>query len=210
MDRSSEPFSVVAEYFGRGLFNKIVLVNEDSEQKPSRSSITGKYQNAQKLVNETIPTASLNNVNEIYQINKNTEGKLRMYEGNSDIKKAMPEGRMRMQEQKQYNKQSYSDTKLYQNAPNILLKNDVDLKSKTSPMNSPRNHISTRTTISSQVHAQSKNPFDDEDDEDSIPNNTEYDSSKNPFEEDLGDEEGIDKNNQIDKYDNNLNPFAED
>lgn len=30
LDRSTEPFSVVAEYFGRGLFNKIVLVEEDN------------------------------------------------------------------------------------------------------------------------------------------------------------------------------------
>lgn len=29
LDRSTEPFSVVAEYFGRGLFNKIVIVSED-------------------------------------------------------------------------------------------------------------------------------------------------------------------------------------
>lgn len=28
LDRSSEPFSVVAEYFGRGLFNKIQIIEE--------------------------------------------------------------------------------------------------------------------------------------------------------------------------------------
>lgn len=28
LDRSSEPFSVVAEYFGRGLFNKIEIIEE--------------------------------------------------------------------------------------------------------------------------------------------------------------------------------------
>lgn len=28
LDRSIEPFSVVAEYFGRGMFNKIVIVEE--------------------------------------------------------------------------------------------------------------------------------------------------------------------------------------
>lgn len=27
LDRSIEPFSVVAEYFGRGMFNKIVIVD---------------------------------------------------------------------------------------------------------------------------------------------------------------------------------------
>lgn len=32
LDRSTEPFSVVAEYFGRGLFNKIVLVEEDNDE----------------------------------------------------------------------------------------------------------------------------------------------------------------------------------
>lgn len=29
LDRSMEPFSVVAEYFGRGLFNQLVIVEED-------------------------------------------------------------------------------------------------------------------------------------------------------------------------------------
>lgn len=29
LDRSIEPFSVVAEYFGRGMFNKIVIVDDD-------------------------------------------------------------------------------------------------------------------------------------------------------------------------------------
>lgn len=29
LDRSTKPFSVVAEYFGRGLFNKIVIIKED-------------------------------------------------------------------------------------------------------------------------------------------------------------------------------------
>lgn len=31
LDRSAEPFSIVAEYFGRGLFNKIVIVDEADE-----------------------------------------------------------------------------------------------------------------------------------------------------------------------------------
>lgn len=35
LDRSTEPFSVVAEYFGRGLFNKIVLVEEDNDEVDS-------------------------------------------------------------------------------------------------------------------------------------------------------------------------------
>lgn len=29
LDRSTEPFSVVAEYLGRGLFNKIIIVEEE-------------------------------------------------------------------------------------------------------------------------------------------------------------------------------------
>lgn len=29
LDRSVEPFSVIAEYFGRGLFNKIVVFDEN-------------------------------------------------------------------------------------------------------------------------------------------------------------------------------------
>lgn len=33
LDRSNDPFSVVAEYFGRGLFNKIVIVDEQENQE---------------------------------------------------------------------------------------------------------------------------------------------------------------------------------
>lgn len=31
LNRSNEPFSVVAEYFGHGMFNKIFIVNEPDE-----------------------------------------------------------------------------------------------------------------------------------------------------------------------------------
>lgn len=31
LDRSTEPFSVVAEYFGHGMFNKIFIVEEPDE-----------------------------------------------------------------------------------------------------------------------------------------------------------------------------------
>lgn len=31
LDRNAEPFSVVAEYFGHGMFNKIVIVEEPDE-----------------------------------------------------------------------------------------------------------------------------------------------------------------------------------
>lgn len=33
LDRSIEPFSVVAEYFGRGMFNKIVIVEEQEQDE---------------------------------------------------------------------------------------------------------------------------------------------------------------------------------
>lgn len=39
LDRSIEPFSVVAEYFGRGLFNKIVIVEEQDDVNADVSSI---------------------------------------------------------------------------------------------------------------------------------------------------------------------------
>lgn len=39
LDRSIEPFSVVAEYFGRGMFNKIVIVEESDEVSQDVSKI---------------------------------------------------------------------------------------------------------------------------------------------------------------------------
>lgn len=32
LDRSTEPFALVAEYMGYGLFNEIVIVNEDEDE----------------------------------------------------------------------------------------------------------------------------------------------------------------------------------
>lgn len=35
LDRAVEPFSVVAEYFGRGMFNKILIIEEEDEVEVS-------------------------------------------------------------------------------------------------------------------------------------------------------------------------------
>lgn len=38
LDRSIEPFAVVAEYFGRGMFNQIVIVDEQDETRSEVST----------------------------------------------------------------------------------------------------------------------------------------------------------------------------
>lgn len=39
LNRSNDPFSVVAEYFAHGMFNKIVIVDDKSEDIPQEVSV---------------------------------------------------------------------------------------------------------------------------------------------------------------------------
>lgn len=84
LDRSHDPFSVVAEYFGRELFNNILIVDEPDNNEVSHSLgrfvITLKNpemfqinQNTIQPVKHTIPTK---------EYGAGAEAKLRLQEGN--------------------------------------------------------------------------------------------------------------------------------
>lgn len=59
LDRSSEPFSVVTEYFGRGLFNKIVIVDEDSDSLIRLNDINRNNQKVIQLQQTTSQAKSI-------------------------------------------------------------------------------------------------------------------------------------------------------
>ena len=89
LNDSVEPFALVADYFGRGLFNKILLVDEDDEETQV-SADTIKI--SQKKISDSIKEIP---------ISYPTEGKLRLDERPSKQISIQPsEGRIRVQEQR--------------------------------------------------------------------------------------------------------------
>uniref|UniRef100_A0A1L8DVY0 Vacuolar protein sorting-associated protein 11 homolog n=1 Tax=Nyssomyia neivai TaxID=330878 RepID=A0A1L8DVY0_9DIPT len=181
LDRSPEPFSVVAEYFGRGLFNKIVIVEENTNTesiKPT-SGVAAKLPDAR--IKAPRPISSQNTI---------AEARLRVQEvQSSKVDIPVAEGRMRAQERRRNN--------VYSSSLEANLTWRKDPNAKTPPVGSPRR--TAVNAISKNLAIQPKNPFDDD---------AQYDESKNPFADDddlsVGREAST---NPFDDYDSNLNPF---
>lgn len=157
LSATHEPFSVVAEYFGLGLFNKIVLVSDDDdEEKPNVEEL-----NIPKKVNLR-PQANPISM---------TEGKVRLEENlrtNIDRKAPPSEGRLRMQEMS-YGTQSKPAAAKPAATPVSQVfhpKKKVEIKQNV-PVNYPI----------------AANPFDSEDDESNpfAKDEKSYDPSKDPF-----------------------------
>lgn len=89
IEKSHEPFGVVAEYFSRGLFNKIVLLSDDEDESSFENvTIVRKPTQQQRTVEKPLPNVS--------------EAKTRLEEAlssNVQHKTQLSEGRMRLQEQ---------------------------------------------------------------------------------------------------------------
>lgn len=158
LNSSPEPFSVIASYYGRGLFNKIVLVaDDDDEVKPNPEEINiPKKPTQRQQVNPMLIT----------------EAKMRLEESlrnNVEHKPQLSEGRLRLQEQSHKTAVPAAVNK----APvqKVIPKKKVDVKPRAAPVNYP-------------IRA---NPFDDDDtnpfgkDED-----INYDDAKNPFADEAG------------------------
>ncbi|CAK1555893.1 unnamed protein product [Leptosia nina] len=184
LQQQHDPFAVVSEYFGRGLFNKVTVVTEPPSPSPPQSAPAQPAQAA-------APTSILN-------YGPGAEAKLRLQEGQSKqlyvstAAKQMapkgssvvpvPEGRMRVLEQQQYS--SSLEANMTRLEPVHEIKRDkVPLRISPTP-------------ISGAIS--NGNPFEDT-----------YDEAKNPFAEE--EEEDTDPTNPFaenDDYDKNLNPFA--
>ncbi|KAJ6646297.1 Vacuolar protein sorting-associated protein 11 like [Pseudolycoriella hygida] len=182
LDRSTEPFSVVAEYFGRGLFNKIVLVEEDNNEIN------------QNVVSQRIKDQS--QVNPFNNYGAGAEAKIRMDEGSTTKNRLdparkipVPEARMRFQEANRFS------TSLEANItrPPVVR----DKSPRVTPFGSPKKQ--SNSISKNIVNQRAKNPFEDGDG---------YDDSKNPFAEDEKDGADAEQGNPFGEYDDNLNPFA--
>jgi hypothetical protein len=111
----------------------------------------------------------------------------------------MSEGRVRVEERKPVNRDTYKSSLqanlTWDTLPKKVASSSVNVPSKPSPK------ISANLSNSSKNTAAAPNPFDDEDDD----TNNDYDNTKNPFAEEGGDDSG--GSNKI-NYDDRLNPFA--
>ncbi|XP_052743338.1 vacuolar protein sorting-associated protein 11 homolog [Bicyclus anynana] len=184
-----DPFTVVSEYFGRGLFNKVTVVTEPPEPSASPPAPAPAHAPAVASAQTYGPGA---------------EAKLRLQEGQSKqvfIPNAtkqvapkgtsvipVPEGRMRLLEQQQYT------SSLEANLTRLQPK--VHKSPYQSPLPSRKEEPKLPQSISTAIANEGKNPFDDT-----------YDEAKNPF----ADDDSQDTKNPFaedDDYDKNLNPFA--
>uniref|UniRef100_A0A6B2EKS8 Vacuolar protein sorting-associated protein 11 homolog n=1 Tax=Phlebotomus kandelakii TaxID=1109342 RepID=A0A6B2EKS8_9DIPT len=192
LDRSPEPFSVVAEYFGRGLFNKIVIVEENTNAETNRSTIGG-YNEAVKL-KESRAKAATASTTGYNTYGTGAEARMRVQEvQSSKVDIPMAEGRMRTQERHKNRDNVYSSSL----EANMTWRKETN--SKTPPVGSPRR--AANTISKNLAPSKSINPFEDE---------IQYDDSKNPFAGDDDEEPALGKEastNPFDDYDSNLNPF---
>lgn len=156
---SQDAFTVIADYYGRGLFNKIVLVSDDDDEvKPSHDEVN-------------IPKRTPNPRQQASAMPM-TEGKIRLEErlrNNVEHKPQLSEGRLRFQDVKPSN--AAPQTSKFVPPSQKFVAKKPEPKPKAAPVNYP-------------IKA---NPFDEEDsnpfgkDED-----IKYDNAKNPFDDDAG------------------------
>ncbi|XP_059608812.1 vacuolar protein sorting-associated protein 11 homolog [Phlebotomus argentipes] len=197
LDRSAEPFSIVADYFGRGLFNKIVIVEENTNVEGNKATIRG-FSGAAKLA-EAKMKASAAPAPSYSSYGTGAEARMRVQEVQASGKVDIPvaEGRMRVQERQKHRDNVYSSSL----EANMTWGGKKD-SARTPPVGSPRR---TANTISKNLapNAKPNNPFEDE---------IQYDDSKNPFADDDDEDEAPAmgkeaSTNPFDDYDSNLNPF---
>lgn len=121
LDSSHDPFNVVAEYYGRGLFNKIVLVSDDDDEvKESVEDIS--------IVRKAMPRAPVNPM-------LISEAKVRLEESlstNIEHKPQLSEGRLRLQEQA-YRTKAKPQPVAQVNVP----RKKAEMKPKVAPVNYP-------------------------------------------------------------------------
>ncbi|XP_050072168.1 vacuolar protein sorting-associated protein 11 homolog [Anopheles maculipalpis] len=221
LDRSPEPFSVVADYFGRGLFNKLLIVEEgdpqmDIVEQPKQpegakaTSSTATYE-PRTAVTQPAPYAS--------------EARLRQEEGRSAqirIESQESEMRLRVMEQERIRQRQQAATIAQQQ---MKLRDDRSPKMQ-SPYGSPRPAampdlsrqvlnpfekanvpISSAKDIAKiPIASTARNPFDEDE------TTGGYDSTKNPFDEgkpSKTDRSAAAKNPFEEEYDSKLDPFAE-
>lgn len=153
LNSSHEPFQIVADYFGRGLFNKISIeADDDDETKETNDDMSITRTITQRL--QVIPAIS------------KTEGRVRLEESsrNNDFyKPATSEGRLRQQEQ------------------NFGMRPKIPVSATVAQTVVPQKKVELKPTALVN-YPMTANPFDSEDDTNPFGKEDEnYDNKKNPF-----------------------------
>lgn len=194
LERAEDGFSLVADYFGRGVFNKLTVITDS----PDKTIIK-----PPKQTNGTTPLS----------YGPGAEARLRLGEGQlthsgADLPRTIPaEGRLRLEESRRSDQYSSSlEANLTRNIESTVRTSParvspIATRSYQPPINktlTPRHSPRTSSTPPLKPRPEpSKNPFEDDD----------YDDSKNPFAEQESTNPFAD-DDEDDDYDKNLNPFA--
>ncbi|KAM3965678.1 vacuolar protein sorting 11 isoform 2-T2 [Aphomia sociella] len=215
-----DPYAVVSEYYGRGLFNKLTFVTGALQDSPSSQPATSMPNpapaSAPAFATAPAPAPA---AAPVQAYGPGAEAKLRLQEGQSKqvfvantTKQVapkgtsvvpIPEGRMRLLEQQRYS--SSLEANMNRLEPKVHVPRTSPFDS-TKSANKVEEAISAGTSpkfspnISSAINNTGKNPFEEE-----------YDESKNPFANEIDDDVINDPTNPFaedDDYDKNLNPFS--
>lgn len=147
---SQEPFSVVADYFGRGLFNKILLVTDEDEIKENVEEVNISKKSVQR------PQAKPMMVM--------TEAKVRLEEtlrSNVELKNQPSEGRLRYQEHKSKPPAPVTQTQVAKKKVEVKPKAPVNYPIAVNPFDSEDDEPSS-SAKDDKNYDDAKNPFADE------------------------------------------------
>lgn len=176
--RSVEPFSVVAEYFGRGMFNEIVLVEEQDDTNGESSGNTDKTNH---------PSIAMKNPH-------NPEASFIV---------PVPEGRMRNQEASRYS----SSLEANIGKANTSVGRRIESSPLVKPNSSVRNDNSVSVSKRTEPHS-THNPFDEDDDDPNKDYDESKNPFSDDIPEEANQDKAQKKSYPFDEYDNNLNPFS--
>lgn len=224
LERASEPFEIVAKHFGYGLFNRIVIFDENdikTTTTPERRLAVEK--SGGELFKRTVGVVpAANSSRPVTTVNTNfgsgAEAKMRVTENKSRVIPApMSEARMRLQEQQQRSTNAYSssleaniDWSVARNRPGQGAVQKVNQPVKQMPPTSYPKSINP--------FGEPTNPFGEDDDDGGAveekpkqpATRPEYKKELDPFADDV--DEDVSNNNSgvgEDKYDKSLNPFED-
>jgi hypothetical protein len=157
LENSQEPFSIIAENFSRGLFNKIVLLSDDEDENKTSGEVQLKFGTQKQQQLPQVP-----------------EARIRLEETlktNIEHKPQLSEGRLRLQE-RGFGTKPVERTQVLHRVP---------LTSSSAPFEpKKKQEIKAKYPISA-------NPFGDEDeDKNPFKDDADYDDNLNPFADDAG------------------------
>lgn len=176
LDRSSEPFSVVAEYFGRDLFNKIVILKDDESQ-------------VHEFIKKKIDETKINRVEDILRMQQRpqstlTEGKLRIQDRDKirSNQVLITEGRMRIQERSDLQYSSSLEANISRNMSTAVIKSIPKGSPKVNTLSDNLANTNPFEEDFDDKYPKNKNPFDDQEETSSNPFDNECDNNFNPIE----------------------------